>query len=176
MKIGTRNRLTGQIGEHLVSAILGTLGYYASPYAGNVPEFDLTAVNSQSLESFPVQVKTSNGGALVRSTIDKWIEHRIGKDKIHHIGEPFQISNPNMIWIIVQLTNNDIKTARFFVCTKRQVQEKIVSNFTFFMKKHEWQRPLHSSSKTVMLTVKELEEYEDNWSILGEKECAKQAT
>ncbi len=32
MSTGTRNKFTGQIGEHLVSAILGNMGYYTSPY------------------------------------------------------------------------------------------------------------------------------------------------
>ena len=43
MSTGIRNKLTGQIGEHLVSAILGTMGYYASPYSGNVPGFETMA-------------------------------------------------------------------------------------------------------------------------------------
>ena len=77
MASGVSNKLTGQIGEHLVSAVLGSLGYYASPYSGNVPGFDITAVHSQTLKSFPVQVKTSTRGALVQSTIDKWCEHSI---------------------------------------------------------------------------------------------------
>lgn len=62
MATGVGNKLTGQVGEHLVSAVLGTLGYYASPYSGNVPGFDVTAVHSDSLNSFPVQVKISTKG------------------------------------------------------------------------------------------------------------------
>ena len=80
MASGTSNKLTGQVGEHLVSAVLGTLGYYASPYSGNVPGFDVTAVHSESLKSFPVQVKASTKGALVQSTIDKWCNHSIDEN------------------------------------------------------------------------------------------------
>lgn len=85
MSTGTSNKLTGQVGEHLVSAVLGTLGYYASPYSGNVPGFDVTAVHSESLKSFPVQVKASTkelwfspqsiGGVitvLMRITVKHW--------------------------------------------------------------------------------------------------------
>ena len=49
MGSGVHNKLIGQIGENLVAAKLGTLGYYASPYAGNVPGFDLTAVDSKKI-------------------------------------------------------------------------------------------------------------------------------
>src|SRR3546814_7847659 len=75
MATGKANKLTGQVGEHLVSAVLGTRGFYASPYSGNVPGFDVTAVESETLKSFPVQVKTSRSGSLVQSTIDRSEEH-----------------------------------------------------------------------------------------------------
>jgi hypothetical protein len=81
IKAGKRNKLTGQVGEHLVAAILGTKGYYASPYSGNVPGFDITAVDSDTLKSFPIQVKTSNGGSLLRTNIDRWVEFSVGIDK-----------------------------------------------------------------------------------------------
>src|SRR5690625_1621868 len=45
MTTGVNTKLTAQIGEHLVSAVLGAFGYYASPYSGNVPRFDVTAVH-----------------------------------------------------------------------------------------------------------------------------------
>lgn len=39
MAMGRNSQLTRQIGEHLVLAKLGRLGYSASPFAGNVPQF-----------------------------------------------------------------------------------------------------------------------------------------
>ena len=94
LAIGARNKLTGQIGEHLVSAMLGTLGFYATPYSGNVPGFDITAVNSKTLQAFPIQIKTSNGGELVHSTIDKWVEHHIKDDNSQYLGDLLKLANP----------------------------------------------------------------------------------
>ena len=166
MATGKSNKLTGQIGEHLVSAMLGTMGYYASPYSGNVPGFDITAVDSKTLRSFPIQVKTSNGGALVHSTIDKWVEHRIEKDNYQHIGKLLKLQNPNMIWIMVSLRNNELKTARYFICKEKNIQKKIVGNYTDFMKKHDFRRPRGGASTHAGLNIIDLEEFEDNWTIL----------
>ena len=166
MATGARNKLTGQIGEHLVSAKLGILGYYATPYSGNVPGFDITAVNSETLQSFPIQIKTSNGGALVHSVIDKWVEHRIEDDNFQYLGDLLELPNPKKIWIMVQLKDNTLSSARYFICTEAQIQEKIVTRYRNFMKKHNYRRPGGGASTQAILNVKDVLEFEDNWNIL----------
>jgi hypothetical protein len=166
MATGARNKLTGQIGEHLVSAKLGILGYYATPYSGNVPGFDITAVNSETLQSFPIQIKTSNGGALVHSVIDKWVEHRIEDDNSQYLGDLLELPNPNKIWIMVQLKDNTLSSARYFICTEAQIQEKIVTRYRNFMEKHNYRRPGGGASRQAILNVKDVLEFEDNWNIL----------
>ena len=166
MATGARNKLTGQIGEHLVSAKLGILGYYATPYSGNVPGFDITAVNSETLQSFTIQVKTSNGGSLVHSAIDKWVEHRIEDDNSQYLGDLLELPNPNKIWIMVQLKDNTLSSARYFICTEAQIQEKIVTRYRNFMEKHNYRRPGGGASTQAILNVKDVLEFEDNWNIL----------
>jgi hypothetical protein len=168
MATGKSNKLTGQIGEHLVSAILGTMGYYASPYSGNVPGFDITAVDSETLQSFPIQVKTSNGGALVHSVINKWVEHRIEKDNYQYIGDKLKLKKPDMIWVMVKLENNDLSSARYFICTEEQVQAKIIERFKQFMEKHNYRRPGGGASTQAILNLKDVLEFEDNWEILNQ--------
>ncbi len=157
MASGTSNKLTGQVGEHLVSAALGTLGYYASPYSGNVPGFDVTAVHSESLKSFPVQVKASTRGALVQSTIDKWCNHSIDKNNRQTLGELTPLKHPDLIWILVRLPDSGVSGARFFICTERDIQKKIVDRYVAFMEKHgyrpleaELHRKRYSISKTLL--------------------------
>lgn len=60
MATGRSTQLTRQIGEHLVAAELGRMGIIATPFSGNVPQFDLLA-STQSGKAFPVQVKAING-------------------------------------------------------------------------------------------------------------------
>jgi Holliday junction resolvase-like predicted endonuclease len=58
MSKGLSNKLAGQVGEFLVCAELGRRGLIATPFSGNVPEYDLI-VADESLKTLPVQVKTS---------------------------------------------------------------------------------------------------------------------
>jgi hypothetical protein len=43
MATGLHSKLTGQIGEHLVTAELGRRGIIATPFSGNVPDIDILA-------------------------------------------------------------------------------------------------------------------------------------
>ena len=171
MASGVSNKLTGQVGEHLVSAVLGTLGYYASPYSGNVPGFDVTAVHSETLKSFPVQVKTSTKGAIVQSTIDKWCGHSVDADNRQTVGNLIPRKHPNLIWILVRLSDSGISGARFFICKESDIQEKIVTRYSAFMEKHGYRRPGGGASPQAILNIKDIAEFEDNWQILPDYEA-----
>ncbi|PPI83049.1 hypothetical protein KEHDKFFH_16565 [Marinobacter maroccanus] len=172
MASGVSNKLTGQVGEHLVSAVLGTLGYYASPYSGNVPGFDVTAVHSESLKSFPVQVKASTKGALVQSSIDKWCNHSIDEDNRQTMGILKPLKHPSLVWVLVRLSNSGTSGARFFICTERDIQKKIVARYSAFMEKHDHRRPGGGSSPQAILNIKDVVEFEDNWKILPDYQAA----
>ncbi len=124
MASGVSNKLAGQVGENLVSAVLGPLDYCASPYSGNMPGFDVTAAHPESLNSFPVQVKASTQRALVQSTIDKWCDHSIDEDNRQVIGPFKPLKHPNLIWVLVRLDDFGISGARFFICTERGIQKE----------------------------------------------------
>ena len=62
MKTRHSNQLIRQIGEHLVVSKLGRLGILATPFAGNVPDFDVLA-SDLSGHCLPLQVKAINGGS-----------------------------------------------------------------------------------------------------------------
>jgi len=61
MATGLSMKLTGQIGEHLVTAELGRLGIVATPFSGNVPDIDILAY-ANSVTGH-IQVKAINGGS-----------------------------------------------------------------------------------------------------------------
>lgn len=172
MASGVSNKLTGQVGEHLVSAVLGTLGYYASPYSGNVPGFDVTAVHSESFRSFPVQVKASTKGALVQSSIGKWCNHSIDEDNRQTIGSLKPLKHPGVVWVLVRLSDSGIGGARFFICTEHDIQRKVVSRYSAFMEKYDYRRPGGGASPQAILNIKDVVEFEDNWKILPDYRAA----
>ena len=58
MATGLSTKLTGQIGEHLVTAELGRRGIIATPFSGNVPDIDILAHANGTTGH--IQVKTIN--------------------------------------------------------------------------------------------------------------------
>lgn len=169
MASGVDTKLVGQVGENLVSAILGMRGYYASPYAGNVPGFDITAVHSETLISFPIQVKTSTTGSLVHSTIDKWCEHELLDGNYQRLGVLNKLKHPEMIWIMVRLGVNGISDARFFICFEQDIQKRIVNRYLSFMKLHSFRRPHGGNSRQAVLDIIDLVDFENNWELLNKK-------
>ena len=61
MTTGLSAKLTGQIGEHLVTAELGRRGIIATPFSGNVPDIDILA-HANGITGH-IQVKAINKGA-----------------------------------------------------------------------------------------------------------------
>jgi hypothetical protein len=55
MATGRDRQLARHVGEHLVAAELGRRGYVATPFAGNVPMFDLLAAD---VEGFAIPLPT----------------------------------------------------------------------------------------------------------------------
>ncbi len=170
MATGVSTKLTGQIGEQLVSAVLGTKGFYATPFSGNVPGFDLIATNAETLESVPVQVKTSNSGTLAHSTITNWVDIKISKKGVQTIGEPVELAYPNVIWIMVQLKDQDISTARFYIATALQIQNVVIKHYRAMLAKHDGIRPRNPRTLHCALFIKDLVEFEDNWSLFKTEE------
>jgi hypothetical protein len=57
----SHTHLTRQIGEHLVVAELGRQGIVATPFAGNMPGYDVVALTPTG-QSIYIQVKAMNSG------------------------------------------------------------------------------------------------------------------
>ncbi len=84
MATGRSAKLTGQVGEFLVCAELGRCGIIATPFAGNVPEFDVVATG-EGLVTVPIQVKAGNGTSEQR--LDRWldVEYDSRRRRHHHV-------------------------------------------------------------------------------------------
>src|SRR6266478_5916666 len=112
METGRTTQLTGAVGEFLVAAELCRLDLLATPFAGNVPHYDIIA-SGQSGGHVAVQVKAING-LTWQFDISKFLDVRMDEDGNHQIlrglkPEPF----PELICVLVVLrgTGRD----RFFV-------------------------------------------------------------
>ena len=61
MQSGRQNQLTKQTGEYLVCAELCRRGYNATSFTGNVPDYDVIAIDKNN-KVIQIQVKTIKSG------------------------------------------------------------------------------------------------------------------
>ena len=62
-------QLSKQLSENLVTAELARRGVIATPFSGNVPDFDILAFNGG--ESTPIQVKSARSGNITVNNVEK---------------------------------------------------------------------------------------------------------
>ena len=165
MATGRTNQLTGAVGEFLVAAELCRLNLLATPFAGNVPHYDIIA-SGQSGGHLAVQVKATNG-ITWQFDIRKYADVYLDSDGQHQkVGarraEPF----PDLICVLVALqgTGRD----RFFVLEWKELQGVLVRGYEAYLLKHGGARPKKQDSFHCALGIRDIEPFENQWSkILG---------
>jgi hypothetical protein len=126
MAKGRDVQLARQIGEHLVAAELGRRGYIATPFAGNVPLFDLLAADMTG-RAFSVQVKTVRRFQW-QIDAEKFLNIHIDDDTpLQSVAGRVHLPNPNVICIFIMLMDDDpegpIKADEFYVLPIGRLQE-----------------------------------------------------
>lgn len=156
MATGLSTQLTRQIGEHLVAAKLGRMGFIAAPFAGNVPEFDLIAADPRGF-TIPIQVKAINGPSW-QYKADAFLEIEI-VDGFQHVRGRRALLNPSLVCIYILLSEQDEKD-EFYIFLLRDLQE-----YTFAKYKSR-RRPKNPESTHCAVWPKDLAEFRDNWDLI----------
>jgi hypothetical protein len=151
---GRKTQLTRQVGEHLVAAELGRMGFVATPFAGNVPNFDLLVAN-ESGTAIPVQVKAINGPSWQFNALS-FLEIEI-KDKVQTVLGPKKIANPNLICILVLL--RELGADEFYTMRFKDLQSHFAKTYK------GGRRPRNPDSTHCAIWPKELSEFK-NWDVL----------
>jgi len=155
MATGRSTQLTRQIGEHLVAAELGRMGFIATPFAGNVPNFDLLVANEAGF-AIPVQVKAINGGSWqFNATRFLDIEIKNGKQKV--LG-PKSTSNPSLVFVLVLL--GGAGKDEFFTLTFKDLQNYFASTYK------RGKRPKNPQSTHCAIQPKDIQKKFTNWNAL----------
>jgi hypothetical protein len=149
---GLSNQLTRQIGEHLVAAKLGRMGYVASPFAGNVPLFDILAADRHG-HAVPIQVKAINKGSSWQYKADTFLD-------IKHVGDVQKVRGkkcltiPDLIRIYILLRHDG--TDEFYIFCLCDLQE-----ITFMLYKSR-KRPKNPKSTHCAVWPKHLQDFRDD--------------
>lgn len=166
MSTGRSNKLTGQIGEYLVCAELGRRGFIATPFSGNVPAFDVVAID-EKCRTVPIQVKASQGDNWP-SDARNWMDFEpMDESRVQKYISPKKILNPDLIYVCVSIAKPEKKEKdRFFILTKSNLQTACIADYSKFMNKHNWLRPHNPESYDNRYHLSSIEEYENNWELI----------
>jgi hypothetical protein len=168
MKTKHNNQLTRQIGEHLVVSKLGRLGIFATPFAGNVPDFDVLA-SDLSGHSLPLQVKTINGGSWqFNANTFLEIEHQ---EDCQVVKGAKKLRNPDLVCVFVLL--NPGETDEFYIFPLSALQQYCFKGYLKDSKGVPFpggKRPRNPKSTHCAVWPRDLQEYrvkEDrDWSLI----------
>jgi hypothetical protein len=125
MATGRSIQLTRQVGEHLVVAELGRMGFIATPFAGNVPNFDLLVANEAGF-TIPVQVKAINGGAW-QFKITSFLDIEFKRNKQIVLGRK-ATPYPELVCVLVIL--GGAGKDKFFTMKFKDLQSHFFRNYS----------------------------------------------
>ena len=160
MATGHDMQLTRQIGEHLVAAELGRRKIVATPFAGNVPVFDLLAANDRGV-AIPIQVKTIRRHSW-QFQIQQFLDVQMRGKRQHVIGRK-RLTHPNLICIFVRLRNDSNPEDEFYIFTLRNLQTHFHTTYKSRV------RPRNPNSFHCAIRPHDLEVHKNNWSLIEKR-------
>lgn len=169
MSRGRNNQLTGQIAEHLVVAELGRRGLAATGFSGNIPTFDVLAVDA-NCRVVPIQVKASNGDNWP-SDARTWMDISVEPDSLRqHFRGPSMLTTLGLIYVCVAIAPQGAdRRDRFFVLTMEDLQRVCIEAYSHWMVPKDWKRPRNPHSFDCRYETKHLASFENNWSLIHDR-------
>ena len=164
MKTGRSKYLTKQAGEYLVAAELSRRGYIATTFTGNLPYYDIIAVDDCG-GHVVVQVKAIAGASWQFNATDFADIVIQGQQQIIRCarGEPY----PNLVCVLVQVAPAGSGALdRFYVLPWRDLGRVIVDHHKKYLAKHGGIRPRKPESMHLQLHPSEIQAWEGKWDIL----------
>lgn len=164
MPTGRNIQLTKQIGEYLVACELARRELLVATFSGNVPGFDILAVDADG-HSIPIQVKTIHSGEW-QFSIDRFVEVRFeGKRQI--LGSKLAPPIPKLVCVFVLAT--DYGKDQFFILEWEQLRDTAVSYYTAWLASKNGVRPRNYKSLHCALSPGDLAKFKDQWVTIAKR-------
>jgi hypothetical protein len=136
---GRANQLTKQTGEYIVAAELSRRGFIATTFTGNVPAYDIVAVDDRGGHAL-VQVKAIAADSW-QFTVSQFADV-IFEGAKQIVRGPLAAPYPDLICVMVQLAPADSgRRDRFYVLPWRELARIVTDGHAKFLAKHEGVRP-----------------------------------
>lgn len=161
MATGRETKLTGSVGEFRVAAELCRRGLLATPFAGNVPHYDIIA-SGQRGGHLAIQVKAINGSTW-QLDIRRFLKiQRKGPRQIPKglEREPY----PGLVCVLVALSKSG--NDRFFILTWRELRRIVARGYRRYLRKYGGVRPKAPGSFHTALSIESVTGFEGRWKLL----------
>ena len=165
MATGRDTKLTGATGEFLVAAELCRRGLMATPFAGNVPHYDIIA-SGQRGGHLAIQVKAINGSTWQFNVRNFMKVEFDGKRQVP--GAALREPYPNLQVVLVALENDSRQHDRYFVMSWLELRAIATKKYRRYLRKHDGIRPRAPGSFHTAVAEAEVEDFEDRWEDLFE--------
>lgn len=167
MATGRGNQLTKQAGEYIVAAELSRRGFVATTFTGNVPAYDIVAVDDQGGHAL-VQVKAIAGESWqfnVKQFSDVVFE---GPKQI--VRGPLAAAYPDLICVMVQLAPADSESRdRLYVLPWRELARIVTNGHAEYLAKHGGVRPRQPTSLHTAVKPSALARWENRWDVIKKR-------
>ncbi|MBI2831090.1 MAG: hypothetical protein HYX79_02400 [Chloroflexi bacterium] len=162
MATGRGMQLTKQFGEYSVCAELCRRGFIATTFTGNVPEFDILAINDKR-ENKHIQVKAIKSSSW-QFDAGKFLDISFSSNGIQTINGKKPIQDPNLICVFVKLVSQG--KDEFYILRFEELQDIIYKNHRSCLSKYQGRRPRKPNSMHTAVSPENLSKYRDNWERL----------
>jgi hypothetical protein len=159
-------QLSKQLSEHLVVSELARKGIIATPFSGNVPDFDILAFKNG--KSTPIQVKSTKEGNITVSNATKdylIIKQEEGNFQRVISKKEMPQWKKDLIFVVVFIGEN-LGEDRFYICKNSDIQEIIFSNYESSLQRHGGIRPRNPNSRHCAYSEEDLSSFKDKWNLI----------
>jgi hypothetical protein len=161
---GRSNHLIKSIGEFSTCAELARRGYIATPFAGNVPEFDLVYTDSK-FKARHLQVKATR--TQWQFNAGRYIHIQQNDDGTQEVTGKVKLAFPSLVYVFVQVGSETGKD-KFFFLRSKELQKMIYKGYKAYLAKHKKKRPQNPKSTHCAINANELGHCRNKWELLGE--------
>jgi len=172
MVTGRQIQLIKQVGEYLVTAELSRRELIAASFSGNVPGFDILAVNADNnLKTIQVKTTTKNRGWLLDA--QDYLDISISDENMQMIKGKRELSNREIIFCFVNLKSFGKKSSlterdEFYIIPVKELQNIVYNKYFDYLKKIGGSRPKNPKSTNKQITPAEIADYKEKWNYLSD--------
>jgi hypothetical protein len=167
MATARANYLTKQAGEYIVAAELSRRGFVATTFTGNVPSYDIVAVDDCGGHAL-VQVKAIAADSW-QFTVTQFADV-VFEGSRQIVRGPLSPPYPDLICVLVQIAPVDsARRDRFYILPWQTLARIVTDGHREFLEKHGGIRPRQPKSLHTALKPAVLAPWENRWDVLKKR-------